>query len=581
MATNRLTRRQFVVALTLPALLRTSGVGAQTGRTTLSLATAGPGSAFLGFARTVAPVVAKRVPVDLDIRQTNGSNENAELVNSGQVPMATLNLGPGYDAWNGRGQFAGRTLRDIRTVIPMYETPFPTIALKEEGIGALRDLARKRVGVGPAQGPGEVFFRGLADGLGLKPTVVTGSPADLVQKLLAREIDAFWYGAELPSPPFVEIASTASRPGRVSESQQHSFLGPTGPMRRRSKSYRENSFRPARCVRPMGVGHGKGRMKMARSFSAAFIGVVAVIFGAAPSSAQNAYITNAASNTVSVIDTATNTVTGLPIPVGILPRGVAVTPDGGKVYVANTGSNTVSVIDTATNSVVGTIPVGNGPTGVAVTPDSSKVYVTNPGTNTVSVIATATNTVVSTIPVGNCVGVAVTPDGSKVYVANEVSASVSVIDTATNTVVGTIPVGNFPIVFPIGVAITPDGSKVYVTNGASAVSVIDTATNTVVGTIPVGSLPWGVAVTPDGSNSKVYVANFNDNTVSVIATATNTVVSTVPVGLIPIAFGIFIQPPSANSGKDACKDGGWRKFVSSPGPFQNQGQCVSYFAKQQ
>jgi hypothetical protein len=34
MATNRLTRRQFVVALTLPALLRTSEVGAQTGRTT-------------------------------------------------------------------------------------------------------------------------------------------------------------------------------------------------------------------------------------------------------------------------------------------------------------------------------------------------------------------------------------------------------------------------------------------------------------------------------------------------------------------------------------------------------------------
>jgi TRAP transporter TAXI family solute receptor len=204
-----LTRRQFVVALTLPALLRTSGVGAQTGRTTLSLATAGPGSAFLGFARAVAPVVAKRVPVDLDIRQTNGSNENAELVNSGQVPIATLNLGPGYDAWNGRGQFAGRTLRDIRAVIPMYETPFATIALKEEGIGALRDLAHKRVGVGPVQGPGEVFFRGLADGLGLKPTVVTGSPTDLVQKLLAREIDAFWYGAGLPSLPFVEIASKA------------------------------------------------------------------------------------------------------------------------------------------------------------------------------------------------------------------------------------------------------------------------------------------------------------------------------------------------------------------------------------
>jgi hypothetical protein len=32
--------------------------------------------------------------------------------------------------------------------------------------------------------------------------------------------------------------------------------------------------------------------------------------------------------------------------------------------------------------------------------------------------------------------------------------------------------------------------------------------------------------------------------------------------------------------KDGCKDGGWKKYVSFPGPFKNQGQCVSYFAKQ-
>jgi hypothetical protein len=29
--------------------------------------------------------------------------------------------------------------------------------------------------------------------------------------------------------------------------------------------------------------------------------------------------------------------------------------------------------------------------------------------------------------------------------------------------------------------------------------------------------------------------------------------------------------------KDECKDGGWRIFVSSPGPFKNEGQCLSYF----
>src|SRR5215204_5279872 len=31
--------------------------------------------------------------------------------------------------------------------------------------------------------------------------------------------------------------------------------------------------------------------------------------------------------------------------------------------------------------------------------------------------------------------------------------------------------------------------------------------------------------------------------------------------------------------KDSCKDGGWENFTGAPGPFRNQGQCVSYFAR--
>jgi YVTN family beta-propeller protein len=43
---------------------------------------------------------------------------------------------------------------------------------------------------------------------------------------------------------------------------------------------------------------------------------LAGLLGSAQSLAQNAYITNFDDNTVSVIDTATNTVVGSPIPVG-------------------------------------------------------------------------------------------------------------------------------------------------------------------------------------------------------------------------------------------------------------------------
>ena len=43
-------------------------------------------------------------------------------------------------------------------------------------------------------------------------------------------------------------------------------------------------------------------------------------------------------------------------------------------YVANSGDGTVSVIDTATNTVVATVTVANFG-GVAVTPDGTHVYV--------------------------------------------------------------------------------------------------------------------------------------------------------------------------------------------------------------
>jgi YVTN family beta-propeller protein len=112
---------------------------------------------------------------------------------------------------------------------------------------------------------------------------------------------------------------------------------------------------------------------------------VACVLGGAQGLAQNAYITNCEcniGNTVSVIDTATNTVNGSPITVGEGPLGVAVTPDGSKVYITNHATNnahlgSVSVIDTATNSVSATIsdPRMLGPNGVAVRHDGSKAYV--------------------------------------------------------------------------------------------------------------------------------------------------------------------------------------------------------------
>ncbi len=134
--------------------------------------------------------------------------------------------------------------------------------------------------------------------------------------------------------------------------------------------------------------------------------------------------------------------------VGANPAGVVVNPAGTRVYVTNYSSNSVSVLDTASNAVTATVAVGTHPVGVAVDPTGTRAYVANQSGNTVSVINTASNTVIVAVTVGAFpVGVAANTSGTRVYVTNYSSNTVSVLDTASNTVATTVAVGNSPSAF--------------------------------------------------------------------------------------------------------------------------------------
>ena len=78
-----------------------------------------------------------------------------------------------------------------------------------------------------------------------------------------------------------------------------------------------------------------------------------------------AFVSNGRDASVSVIDTATNTVVST-VKVGTRPWNMAITPDGSKLYVANGRSNSVSVIDARSNSKLSDITVGELPWGVVI-----------------------------------------------------------------------------------------------------------------------------------------------------------------------------------------------------------------------
>ena len=200
------------------------------------------------------------------------------------------------------------------------------------------------------------------------------------------------------------------------------------------------------------------------------------------------YVPNLDVNSVSRLDIPSGVLAPGIIPVGSQPYAVAVRGDQSLVYVANNVDGSVSVIDTATNTVVASIAVGSSPLGLAVSADGTRVYVANEISTYISVIDTASNTV-TTIGIGSpSFDVAFSPDGTRAYATNNsVGSTVSVINTATNTVETTINVG----AGPTDVVFSPDGARAYVTNFFDdTVSVIDTATNMVT-SISVGEEPRG------------------------------------------------------------------------------------------
>lgn len=228
------------------------------------------------------------------------------------------------------------------------------------------------------------------------------------------------------------------------------------------------------------------------------------------------------------------------IPVGDWPFGVTVSPDGSRAYAANVGCGTVSVIDTATNTVTAT--VGFPPThslAVVGHPDGTRLYIGQYGV--VSVVDMATNAITTNIPVSEAwLTMAILPDGTKLYAGCNTlgkDGSVAVIDTAAESVEATISVGDIQQCAP---AVSPDGTRVYVSDhGGKRVAVIDTATNRIVGSINIGATPGAVVVGPDGT--RLYVTSIaSPDTVRVVNTATGAVTATIPVR--EASVGIAISP---------------------------------------
>src|SRR5260370_20261070 len=304
------------------------------------------------------------------------------------------------------------------------------------------------------------------------------------------------------------------------------------------------------------------------------------------------YTADQTSNTVSVIDPATNKLLGAihlgqDVPAALSPlyrgellvHGLGFSPDHKTLDVVSIGSNSVTLIDTETNTVKGKIYVGRSPHEAFFRPDGRELWVAVRGENYVSVIDPVQRKEVRRIETANGPGMVMfRPDGKYAFVPSSFTPEMDVIDTSTYKVVARVPQ-----VSPFSPNLAVDQDEVWFTlkdSGKTQVvtatppfhtlTVLDTGpiTNHVtlitnsagrfayvsvggkdevlayrrnpgsspklVATIKTGDLPHGVWGSGDGS--RVYVGLENGDSVQAIDTATNQVVATIPAGQLPQAL---------------------------------------------
>jgi YVTN family beta-propeller protein len=204
------------------------------------------------------------------------------------------------------------------------------------------------------------------------------------------------------------------------------------------------------------------------------------------------------------IDVATHEIDQV-IPVGSVPKYVAVTPDGRYVLVTNWCTYDLSVIDAAEGREVQRLPMGRYPRGIAVSPDSRTAYVAiMGGTEVVTVDLTS-------FALGRFTGIGggprhlvISPDGATLYVTLNRDGRIAEVDAGTGSVLATVATGSAPR----SMDIATDGQSLYVVNyGSSTVSKVTTSDMVEVQEVATGDRPIGI--TYDPVTGRVWVACYS------------------------------------------------------------------------
>lgn len=147
---------------------------------------------------------------------TNGSTENLERLDRGDIDVALTFGDVAADAVNGTGPFQGKPLQ-IRALARVFNSYTQLVVRTDAHISTVEDLRGKRVGTGPVGSGSEAVAMRVLAAAKLNPDTdvqrMAASLAQMAASMQAGGLDAMFYSAGLPTVGITALLQ--QMPGRL------------------------------------------------------------------------------------------------------------------------------------------------------------------------------------------------------------------------------------------------------------------------------------------------------------------------------------------------------------------------------
>ncbi len=205
----RRTATVLLMTLILPLSMFVATGTAVAAETRLSMGGASTGTWIYLYTALLADTWKKSIPgLDVTVLATAGTTANYIPMDKGELDLAGASTSGDFYALNGMYFTKGKKLSNITVIMPATKGFNQAFTYADSPINSLKDLDGKRVCVGARGSPTSAIQEEIFKLLGIKPKLVFSTPAEAIEMMKDRRVDAMVYGVGAPWSGVMDVATS-------------------------------------------------------------------------------------------------------------------------------------------------------------------------------------------------------------------------------------------------------------------------------------------------------------------------------------------------------------------------------------